>query len=92
MTMGIDFKGKTSSAVARPPLSGRVGGVFPGILEVAPSIAAPVSVYTVEMVDWEVSKFSWPKHPSKISSKMRCWYQHGLSLLFLDPHALTWQL
>ena len=35
ITVGIDFKGKTSSAVARPPPSGRVGGVFSGILEVA---------------------------------------------------------
>ena len=69
MTMGIDFKGKTSSAVARPLLSGRVDGVFSGILEVASSIVAPVSVSSVEMVDWEVSRSLWPKHPSKISSK-----------------------
>ena len=67
--MGIDFKGKTSSAVARPLLSGRVTGVFSGRLEVVSSIVAPVSASSVEMVDWEVSKFSWPKHPSKISSK-----------------------
>ena len=92
MTVGIDFKGMTSSAVARPPLSGREGGTFSGILEVASSIVVPISVSTVEMVDWEVTKFSWPKHPSKISSKMRCWYQQGLSLLFLGPCTSTWQL
>ena len=58
MTVGIYFKGKTSSAVDRPPLSGRVAGVFSGRLEIAPSIVAPVSVSSVEMVDWKVSKFS----------------------------------
>ena len=58
MTVGIDFKGKTSSAVPRPPLSGRVAGVFSGRLEVAPSIVAHISVSSVEMVDWEVFKFS----------------------------------
>ena len=63
MTVGINFKGKTSTAVARPPLSGRVGGVFLGILKVASSILAPASVSVVEMVDWEVSKFSWAKTP-----------------------------
>ena len=57
MTVGIHFKGKTSSAVARPPLSGRVARVFLGRFEVAPSIVAPISVSSVEMVDWEVSKF-----------------------------------
>ena len=54
MTGGIDFRGKTSSAVARPPLSGRVAGVSSGRLEVAPSIVVPTSVSSVEMVGIQI--------------------------------------
>ena len=67
MTVGTDFKGKTSCAVARPPLAGGVGGVFSGTLEVTSSTVASVS--SMEMVDWELSRSLRPKHPSKISSK-----------------------
>ena len=56
MTGGIDFKGKTNSAVARPPLAGRLAGVFSGKLEVVSSIV--VSTFSVETVDWEVSRLS----------------------------------
>ena len=69
MTAGIDFKGKISSAVTRLPPLGRVDGVFSWILGVASSIVVPVSVSSVEMVDWEVPRSLQTKHPSKISSK-----------------------
>ena len=45
ITVGTDFRGNTSSAVARLPLAGQVGGVFSGILEATSSIVAPVSVF-----------------------------------------------
>ena len=41
----------------------------PGYWGVASSIVAPVSVSSVEMVDWKVSRSLWTKHPSKRSSK-----------------------
>ena len=51
ITVGTDFRGNTSSAVARLPLAGMVDGVFSGMLGVASQIVAPVSVPSVEMVD-----------------------------------------
>ena len=50
MTLGTDFKGKTSSAEARPPLAGRVGRVFSRILEVTSSTVISVSASSREMV------------------------------------------
>ena len=69
ITVGTDFRGKTSSAEGRPPLAGRAGRVFSGIVEVTSSIVASASVSSRDMVDLEVSGSLWPKHPSKISSK-----------------------
>ena len=70
MTVGTDFKGKTSSAEARPPLAGRVGRMFSRILEVTSSIVASVCIFSREMVDWEVSVLfgqnTLPKYPVKI--------------------------
>ena len=63
MTVGTDFKGKTSSAEARPPLAGRVGRVFSRILDVTSSIVASVSISSREMVDWEVSGSFLAKTP-----------------------------
>ena len=92
MTMGIDFKGKTSSAVARPPLSGRMAEVFSRRLEVAPSMLLP---FLSLQWRWWIQKypnFHGQNTLPKYLVKMRCWYQQGLFLLFLGPHGLTWQL
>ena len=51
ITVGSDFRGNTSSAVARPPLVGRVGEVFSGILEAISSVVVPVSGSSREMMD-----------------------------------------
>ena len=51
ITVGTDFRGSTSSAVARPPLVGRVGEVFLEILEATSSVVVPVSGSSREMVD-----------------------------------------
>ena len=55
--MGIDFKGKTNSAVARPPLSERVAGIFLGRLEASSLTVVSFSAFSVETVGLEVSKF-----------------------------------
>ena len=55
ITVGIDFKGNTSSAEARPPLAGTEGKVFSGIVEVTSSIDMSASTSSRQMVDWEVS-------------------------------------
>ena len=89
MTVGIDFKGKTSSAVARLPLLGIVDGVFSGILGVASSIVAPVSVSSVEMEDWEVSRSLWTKKPSKISSKSEVLVPASAIFTFPRPSCLN---
>ena len=69
ITVGTTFKGNTSSAEARPPLTRTGGKVYSGILEVTSSTVMSVSTSSREMVDWEVSGSCWPKHPSKISSR-----------------------
>ena len=69
ITVGTDFKGNTSLAEARPPLTGTEGRVFSGILEVTSLTVVSVSASLREMVDWEISGSYWLKHPSKISSK-----------------------
>ena len=86
---GTDFKGNTSSAVARPPLAGRVGGVFSRDIGSTSSIVAPVSVSSVEMVDWKYPDLYGQNTLPRYPVKMRCWYWQGLSLLFPGPHALT---
>ena len=48
ITVGSYFRGNTSSAVARPPLTGMVEGVFSGILGVTSLTVAPGSVLSVE--------------------------------------------
>ena len=55
ISVGIDFKGNTSSAEARPALTGTEGKVFYGMLEVTSSTDMSVSTSSREMVDWEVS-------------------------------------
>ena len=69
ITMGTDFRGNTSSAVAGPPLAGIEGRIFSGMLEVTSLTVMSLSTSSREMVDWEVSGSLWPKHPCKISSK-----------------------
>ena len=69
ITVGIDFKGNTSSDEARPTLTGTEGKVFSGMLEVTSSINMSASASSREMVDWEVSGSCWLKHHSKISSR-----------------------
>ena len=88
MTVGTDFKGKISSAVARPPLAG-VDGVCLGILEVTSSIVASVSISSMEMVDLEVSRSLWPKHPSKISSKNEVLVPARATFTFPRPSCLN---
>ena len=56
MTMGIDFKGKTSSAAAKPPISGSVVVGYFGILDVFSSVVTSFSDFSVEIVDLEVSR------------------------------------
>ena len=85
MTVGTDFKGKTSSAEARPPLAGRVGRIFSGILEVTSSIVVSVFASSREMVDLEVLGSFWPKHPSKISSKNEVYVPARAIFNFLRP-------
>ena len=54
VTAGVDFKGKTNSVVARPPLLERVAGTWLEGVEVSSSIF--FSAFSVEAVDWEVSR------------------------------------
>ena len=51
ITVGTDFRGNTSSTVARLPLVGRVGEVLSGIFEATSSAVVPVSGSSREMVD-----------------------------------------
>ena len=55
ITVGTDFKGNTSSAAARPPLTRMEGEVFSVMLEVTSSTGMFASTSSREMVDWEVS-------------------------------------
>ena len=54
--VGVDFKGKTNSALARPPSLERVTGIC---LE---GVEASSSTSSVEAMDWEVSTYT-PKAP-----------------------------
>ena len=65
----MDFKGKTNSAVAKPPTSGSVAGIYSGISELFSSIVASFSDFLVETVDLEVSRSMQPKCSSRMSNK-----------------------
>ena len=51
MTMGMDFKGKTSSAAAKPPISGSVVEDFFGTSDGFSSVVASFSDFSVQIVD-----------------------------------------
>ena len=53
--MGMDFKGKTSSAVTNQPISERVAGISSRMLEVFSSIVDLFSDFSVEIVGSEIS-------------------------------------
>ena len=81
--------GNASSAVARLPLAGRVGGVFSGMLEATSSTVASVSVSSREMVDWVYPDLCGQDTLPRYPEEMRCWYWQGLCLLCPSPHTLT---
>ena len=56
MAIGMDFKGKTSSAAAKPPISGSMVVGFSGTSDGFSFVVTSFSVSSVEMVDLEVSK------------------------------------
>ena len=63
----MDFKGKTSSAIAKPPTSGSVVGLFSITSGVFSSVVDPLSDSSVDSVDSEGS--TQPKYPCKISKR-----------------------
>ena len=69
MTVGIDFNGNSNSAVAGPLTSEGVAGIFSGTSAVFSFVVVLSLDFSVEVVDIEVSKFTQPKWPSRISNK-----------------------
>ena len=69
MTIGMDFKGKTSSAVAKPPTLGSVVVIFSKTSEVFSLVVDFMSDSSEDAIDSEVSTSTWPKYPLGISSK-----------------------
>ena len=76
MTRGMDFRGNTSSAVAKLLSSEEGTDAFSDVFSsgfsdgfsVAAGFVAGDSVISVETDDVVVSRLTWPKNPSKISS------------------------
>ena len=70
VTAGVDLKGKINSAVARPPeLKGVAGICLDGV---DASSSTSFSAFSVEAVDWEVSRSTQPKHPPESLTGNRC--------------------
>ena len=69
MMRGMDFSGNTSCADAKPPSAGGVTETFSGMSDVFSTIVDFYMDFSVKTDDRDVSKFTCPKDPSKISNR-----------------------
>ena len=68
-TVGMEFKGNTSSAVVRLLISGMVIEVFFTASGVFSSVVDPLSDSSI---DSDPEESTWPKYPCRISERGRC--------------------